>query len=138
MTEHQFKLLADIAILGAVIAIALIVVRPAGSTLAGGERGREGSHAQTWAVHGLMFGGLGFVLAVRIAANGAGAGTLARITFALLLLALLGGVVEAAQLRVDSRSASYGDWVGDVVGSAIGLWLGSMLGRPLMLLMTRR
>jgi len=138
MTEHQFKLLADIAILGAVIAIALIVLSPSGSTLAGGERGRELSQAQTWVVHGLMFGGLGFVLAVRIAANGAGAGTLARITFALLLLALLGGVVEAAQLRVDSRSASYGDWVGDVVGSAIGLWLGSMLGRPLMLLMTRR
>ena len=138
MTERQFRLLTDLAILGAAITIALIVLSPSGSVLAGGERGRELSQAQTWIIHGLMFGGLGFVIALRVACTGRSLATLAKIIVAMLLLALLGALVEAMQLRVDTRSASYGDWMGDTIGAAIGLWIGAVFARPLMLRLTRR
>jgi hypothetical protein len=138
MTERQFRLLTDLAILSTAIAIALIVLSPSGSVLAGGDWGRRLSQAQTWVVHGLMFGGLGFVIALRVASSGRSLATLAKIIVAMLLLALLGGLVEAAQLGVDTRSASYGDWMGDTIGAAMGLWIGAGSARPLLLRLTHR
>lgn len=138
MTERQFRLLTDLAILSAAITIALIVLSPSGSVPAGGEWGRRLSQTQTWMVHGLMFGGLGFVIALRVASGVRSLATLAKIIVAMLLLALLGALIEAAQLRVDTRSASYGDWMGDTIGAAIGLWIGAMSARPLLLRLTRR
>ena len=138
MTQRQFTLLADLAILGAAVTIAFVVLSPSGSILAGGERGQHLSQQQTWIVHGLLFAGLGFTLAVRLAAAGRSGATLAKLVVALLLLASVGALAEAAQLRIDTRSASYGDWVADTVGAALGLWIGGITAHPLMLLLTRR
>ena len=136
MTERQFRLLADLAILVAAIAIAVIVLSPSGSFWAGGERGRHLSHQQTWILHGLLFASLGFVIAVRLAATGRTATTMTKLMIALLLLTLLGGLAELAQLQIHSRSASYGDWIGDTIGAGIGLWIGALVAHPLMLLVT--
>lgn len=137
MTQQQFRLLADLAIVGALITIALIVLSPSGSLLAGGEAGRALSQQQTWIVHSLLFGGVGFLIAVRLAHGDRGTAALLVLVVALLLLSALGALAEIAQLQIDSRSASYGDWVGDTIGSAIGLWLGALTARPLMLAITR-
>ena len=138
MTERQFKLLADAAIVATLIAIALIVLSPSGSLLAGGAIGQRLTQQETWLVHGTLFAGLGFVLAVRVAYGDRGTMTLVVLVVALLLLSLLGGLAEVAQLQIDSRSANYGDWVGDSIGSAVGLWTGALTARPLMLALTRR
>ena len=137
MTERHFHWLADLAILASIITIIVIVLSPSGSFWAGGDLGRHLSQQQTWFVHGALFTGLGFFIAVRFAAAGPTTAMLARLTLALLLLTLLGGIVEAAQLRVASRSASYGDWAGDTIGAALGIWLGAIIARPLMLAVIR-
>lgn len=138
MSDRQFRLFADLAIIGTVIVIALIVLSPSGSFLAGGERGQHLSQQQTWVVHAVLFAGLGIVIGVRIAAAGRSVLVIAALVVALLLLTVLGALAEAAQLQVDSRSASYGDWVSDTIGAAAGLWIGAVIARPLMLLITRR
>ena len=137
MTERHFNWLADLAIVAAVIAITIIVVSPSGSIWAGGDFGRHLSQQQTWIVHGVLFLGLGFLVAVRFAAADRTTATFGKLTLALVLLPLLGGLAESAQLEIPSRSASYGDWAADTIGAAFGLWLGAMIARPLMLLVVR-
>ncbi len=137
MTERHFNWLADLAIIAAVAAITVIVLSPSGSIWAGGNVGRHLSQQQTWIVHGVLFLGLGFLVAVRLAAADRTAATFAKLTLALVLLALLGGLAESAQTEIASRSASYGDWGADTIGAAFGLWLGAIIARPLMLLVVR-
>ena len=137
MTERHFNWLADLAIVAAVVAIAVIVLSPSGSIWAGGDVGRHLSQQETWIVHGVLFVALGFPIAVRLTAASRTVATLAKLTLALLLLALLGGLAESAQTEIASRSASYGDWAADTIGAAFGLWLGAVIARPLMLLVVR-
>lgn len=137
MTERHFNWLADLAIVAAVVVIAVIVLSPSGSIWAGGSVGRHLSSQETWIVHGVLFVGLGFLVAVRLTAADRTTATYAKLTLALVLLALLGGLAESAQLEIASRSASYGDWAADTIGAAFGLWLGAMIARPLMLRITR-
>jgi VanZ family protein len=85
-------------------------------------------------VHGVLFLSLGFLIAVRIAAADRITAIFAKLTLALVLLVLLGGLAESAQMGIASRSASYGDWTADTIGAAFGLWLGSIIARSLMLL----
>lgn len=137
MTERRFNWLTDLAIVAAVVAIAVIVLSPSGSIWAGGSFGRHLSPQETWIVHGLLFVGLGALVALRLAAGDRSTATIVRLTLALVLLALLGALAESAQVQIASRSASYGDWAADTIGAAFGLWLGAITARPLMLRLSR-
>jgi hypothetical protein len=58
---------------------------------------------------GLLFASLGFVIVVRLAAVGRTTSIMTKLIFTLLLLILFEGCAAVAQLRIHSRSASYGD-----------------------------
>lgn len=130
MSRSQVELLTSLALAGAVVVILVAVLLPAGNLGASDGRLRSVSEAQSWLIHGALFGGLGLTVGARLAAAEPSRLTRGWVVASAVLMVAFATVSEVAQLQVDGRNAAVGDWVADLVGSAVGLSVAATIGPP--------
>ena len=121
MSRHQLELTANVALIAVVVVTLVVVLAPA--TSLGDPDGliRSISAQQSWLVHAALFAVLGMTAGLRLATPHPSLLTSGWLLIAALLISAFATTGELAQVQVDGRSASVGDWTADLVGTSLGL-----------------
>lgn len=128
MSRSQVQGVANVALISAVAGIAIAVLFPSTSVGDIDDRMQSISEHQSWAIHAVLFAGLGMTVSFRLAAALPSRLTPAWLAAAALLIVIYATAGELAQLQVVGRSAAFGDWAADLIGALFGLTIAAALG----------
>jgi VanZ family protein len=121
MSRHQLIAICNVALLGVVAGILVVVLLPA--DLLGSPDGpvRSLSERQSWFIHGSLFAMLGLVAGTRLAAPVPAWFTAGWLLVLAVAIVCLATGTELAQTQIEGRQPSLGDWMADLTGALCGV-----------------
>lgn len=132
MARSRLELLTNAALLCVIAGILVALLLPARELGDSDGRLRTMSEVRSWFAHGLLFTVLGLVVGLQLAAPDPSRLTRGWVLAAVVAIVTFAAGSEFAQLAVEGRNATFGDWVADLVGMTLGLAAAATIGPPLI------